>query len=38
MDSDRLRLESIMADKLSTLHRSGVPHKYTVDLQNKRFT
>jgi hypothetical protein len=37
MDTDRLKLESIKAEKLAALHKMGVPSKYTVDLQNKRF-
>mmetsp|Transcript_15678 Transcript_15678/g.42993 ORF Transcript_15678/g.42993 Transcript_15678/m.42993 type:complete len:514 (+) Transcript_15678:255-1796(+) len=38
MDADRIKLESIKAEKLEALHRAGVPSKYTVDLQSKRFT
>ena len=38
MESDRLKLESIKADKLATLERIGVPEKYTVDLASKRFS
>jgi hypothetical protein len=37
MGVDRLKLESIKAEKLSSLHKVGVPSKYTVDLHNKRF-
>jgi hypothetical protein len=37
MDADRLMLESIKAEKLASLHKVGVPSKYTVDLHNKRF-
>lgn len=38
MEQGRLKLESIKADKLSELRNSGVPSKYTVDLENKKFT
>ena len=34
----RLKLEGIKSAKLQSLHSAGVPQKYTVDLQNKRFT
>lgn len=37
IEADRLRLEAIKAEKLAALHRAGVPHKYTVDLQHKQF-
>lgn len=36
-EMDRLKLEAIRAEKLSTLQALGVPQKYTVDLANKRF-
>jgi len=38
MEAQRHKLETIRNDKLSTLHKAGVPEKYTVDLQNKKFT
>lgn len=37
MVADRLKLESIKSAKLASLHKVGVPSKYTVDLHNKRF-
>jgi hypothetical protein len=38
MEQGRLKLESIKSEKLSVLRSSGVPSKYTVDLENKKFT
>mmetsp|Transcript_14638 Transcript_14638/g.31725 ORF Transcript_14638/g.31725 Transcript_14638/m.31725 type:complete len:506 (-) Transcript_14638:344-1861(-) len=38
MENDRLKLEKIQSDKLASLHRAGVPEKYTVDLSSKKFT
>jgi len=38
MESDRLKLEAIKAEKLATLHTIGVPEKYTVDLASKQFS
>jgi len=38
MDAERNKLEEIKKDKLSNLHKAGVPEKYTVDLQHKKFT
>ena len=38
MEAGRLKLEGIKSAKLQSLHSAGVPQKYTVDLQNKRFT
>jgi len=38
MEGDRLKLEAIKSEKLSTLQRIGVPEKYTVDLASKKFS
>ncbi|KAL1499597.1 hypothetical protein AB1Y20_011796 [Prymnesium parvum] len=38
MENDRLKLETIKAEKLATLHSIGVPEKYTVDLASKKFS
>ena len=37
-ESDRLKLEAIKSNKISSLHLAGVPMKYTVDLEKKRFS
>ena len=37
-ESDRLKLEAIKAHKIQSLHVAGVPQKYTVDLEKKRFS
>jgi len=37
MDAERHKLDSIKREKLDNLHKAGVPVKYTVDLQNKKF-
>ena len=38
MEQGRYKLEAIKAEKLRELTSAGVPAKYTVDLQNKKFT
>jgi len=37
-EAGRLKLEQIKTNKLTQLHKKGVPSKYTVDLANKKFT
>merc|ERR1719247_1283221 len=38
MEADRLKLEAIKTQKLSTLAKAGVPGKYMVDLDKKKFS